>query len=309
MRIVFMGTPAAAVPSLARLLTDGHEVVAVYSQPDKPSGRGNKVSFSPVKEFALEHGLSILQPAKIRTLEALNEFRSHSAEVAVVVAYGRILPGTYLTAFPHGAINVHFSLLPKYRGAAPVNWAIANGEIETGVTTMSMDEGLDTGDIYLQKRTPIGTEENSIQLMDRLALIGADLLSETLGDLATLVSVKQGSDDSSQAPIMKKEDGAIDWQMAAKEIAERVRAFQPFPTAYSTYHDKKLTLFRARAIEIERSESLPGQIIEAKGDNLIIACGSGTALRVEELQLEGKRRMPTRDFLNGVRPLAGEGLG
>ncbi|MEP7075591.1 MAG: methionyl-tRNA formyltransferase [Acidobacteriota bacterium] len=309
MKIVFMGTPAAAAPSLARLLKDGHEVVAVYSQPDKPSGRGNKVSFSPVKEFALERDLPVLQPAKIRTPEALDEFRSHSAEVAVVVAYGRILPGTYLTAFPQGVINVHFSLLPKYRGAAPVNWAIANGETETGVTTMLMDEGLDTGDVYLQKRTLIGEEENSIQLMDRLALIGADLLSETLGDLSTIASVKQESDESSLAPIMKKEDGAIDWQMASKEIANRVRGFQPFPTAYSRYQDRKLTLFRARAIESESSESLPGRVIEAKGDNLIVACGSGTALQVEELQLEGKRRMPTRDFLNGVKLLAGERLG
>src|SRR6476659_666096 len=160
MRIVFMGTPRAAVPSLERLIADGHEIAAVYTQPDRPSGRGNKVQFSPIKEAAIAHGLEFRQPEKIRTPGALADFTSLASDATVVVAYGRILPEGFLTAFPHGAINVHFSLLPKYRGAAPVNWAIVNGETETGVTTMKMDEGLDTGDIYLQKATPIGHEEN-----------------------------------------------------------------------------------------------------------------------------------------------------
>ncbi len=175
-----MGTPKAAVPSIARLLQDGHEIAAVYSQPDRPSGRGNKIVFSPVKEFALEHGLPVFQPTKIKTADALDEFRSHNADVAVVVAYGRILPESFLTAFPRGAINVHFSLLPKYRGAAPVNWAIVNGETKTGVTTMQMDAGLDTGDILLQRETEIGPDETAPELMERLSFIGADLLSETL---------------------------------------------------------------------------------------------------------------------------------
>ena len=168
-----MGTPQAAAASLERLLSDGHEIAAVYTQPDRPSGRGNKITFSPVKQVALDRGLPVLQPTKIRTPEAIEEFRSFKADVAVVVAYGRILPDTFLTAFPKGAINVHFSLLPKYRGAAPVNWAIVNGETKSGVTTMSMDAGLDTGDILLQRETSIGDDETSVELMERLSVVGA----------------------------------------------------------------------------------------------------------------------------------------
>ncbi len=188
-----MGTPQAAVPSLARCLEDGHEVVAVYTQPDRPSGRGNKIIFSPVKQFALEHGLAVFQPVKIKSDETIATFHSHKADVAVVVAYGRILPETYLTAFPLGAINVHFSLLPKYRGAAPVNWAIVNGERETGVTTIKMDSGLDTGDILLQQNTEIGPQENAIDLMSRLSVSGAELLSATLSRFDSLEPSKTGS--------------------------------------------------------------------------------------------------------------------
>src|SRR6478735_1386336 len=180
MKIVFMGTPQAAVPSLERILSAGYEVAAVYTQPDRPSGRGNRVTFSPVKQFAVEHELPVFQPIKLRTDEAAAEFRSHAADLAVVVAYGRILPDSFLQAFPGGAINVHFSLLPKFRGAAPVNWAIVNGETETGVTTMKMDAGLDTGDILLQQSTAIGSDETAIALMERLSVVGAELLSETL---------------------------------------------------------------------------------------------------------------------------------
>ena len=310
MKIVFMGTPQAAVPSLERILADGHEVVAVYTQPDKPKGRGNKLTASPVKEFALQNNLPIFQPTKIKTQEALEVFQSHAADVAVVVAYGRILPISFLEAFAGGAINVHFSLLPKYRGAAPVNWAIVNGEEKTGVTTMQMDAGLDTGGILLQRETKIEDQETAVELMQKLALIGADLLSETLAMRNELTVQPQNDAEATLAPIMRKEDGVIDWNLSAREIADRVRGFQPFPTSYTKYQEKKLTIWRASEIqdsELKIEES--GEILAAKGDELLIACGNQTVLRIEELQLEGKKRMPTRDFLNGVKVKVGENFG
>jgi len=303
-----MGTPQAAVPSLERILIDGHEVVAVYTQPDKPSGRGNKITFSPVKELALARGLAVFQPQRIKPPEALEQFQSHRADVAVVVAYGRILPATFLNAFSNGAINVHFSLLPKYRGAAPVNWAIVNGETETGVTTMKMDEGLDTGDILLQRSTAIGSDETAIALMERLSVVGAELLFETLRELDSLKPVKQDTDLASLAPIMKKEDGLIDWKSSATEIADRVRGFQPFPTAYTYFQSKRLTLWQAGATESASDSFSLGEVVEAKGNQLTISCGFGL-LKIGELQLEGKKRMSTRDFLNGVKLKIGDSLG
>ena len=303
-----MGTPQAAVPSLERILIDGHEVVAVYTQPDKPSGRGNKITFSPVKELALARGLAVFQPQRIKPPEALEQFQSHRADVAVVVAYGRILPATFLNAFSNGAINVHFSLLPKYRGAAPVNWAIVNGETETGVTTMKMDEGLDTGDILLQRSTAIGSDETAIALMERLSVVGAELLFETLRELDSLKPVKQDTDLASLAPIMKKEDGLIDWKSSATEIADRVRGFQPFPTAYTYFQSKRLTLWQAGATESASDSFSLGEVVEAKGNELTISCGFGL-LKIGELQLEGKKRMSTRDFLNGVKLKIGDSLG
>ena len=303
-----MGTPQAAVPSLERILIDGHEVVAVYTQPDKPSGRGNKITFSPVKELALAQGLAVFQPQRIKPPEALEQFQSHRADVAVVVAYGRILPATFLNAFSNGAINVHFSLLPKYRGAAPVNWAIVNGETETGVTTMKMDEGLDTGDILLQRSTAIGSDETAIALMERLSVVGAELLYETLRELDSLKPVKQDTDLASLAPIMKKEDGLIDWKSSATEIADRVRGFQPFPTAYTYFQSKRLTLWQAGATESASDSFSLGEVVEAKGNQLTISCGFGL-LKIGELQLEGKKRMSTRDFLNGVKLKIGDSLG
>ena len=308
MKIVFMGTPQAAVPSLERLLADGHDVVSVYTQPDRPSGRGNKVVFSPVKQFAIDHGIPVKQPTKIRTSEALEEFKALNADVAVVVAYGRILPESFLNAFPNGAINVHFSLLPKYRGAAPVNWAIVNGETTTGVTTMKMDAGLDTGDILLQRETEIGANENAIDLMDRLSHVGAQLLSETLSQLNEIRQRQQDHSSATLAPIMTKEDGKFDWSMSADEIARRVRGFQPFPTTYTFWEGKKLTLWNVTAQKSEDPLAKPGTVLSSKGDDLVIECGSGTSLKIGELQLEGKRRMSSRDFLNGVRLTIGDAL-
>lgn len=310
MKIVFMGTPKAAVPSLEKILADGHEVVAVYTQPDRPAGRGNKLSAPPVKEFVSVHNLKVFQPTKIKTAEALETFKSHNADVAVVVAYGRILPESFLEAFPKGAINVHFSLLPKYRGAAPVNWAIVNGEKTTGVTTMQMDAGLDTGDILLQTEKPVGDRENSIELMERLSHVGADLLSETLVKIEEINPKAQNHSEATSAPIMKKDDGLIDWKLSATEISDRVRGFQPFPSSYTKYQDKKLTVWKA--FEVQNSEFCIqdlGEVLTAKGDKLCVSCGNQTVLQIEELQLEGKKRMQVRDFLNGVKMQIGEKLG
>ena len=304
-----MGTPAAAVPTLERILADGHEVVAVYTQPDRPSGRGNKIRFSPVKEAALKHGLKVLQPLKVRTPEALKVFRSHDADVAVVVAYGRILPASFLTAFSRGAVNVHFSLLPKYRGAAPVNWAIVHGEKKTGVTTMQMDTGLDTGDILLQRETEIGSEETSVEVMSRLAAVGADLLAETLEQFDAITPRKQNEVDATLAPIMKKEDGLISWMLDANEISNRVRGFQPFPTAFTFLGDKKVTIWKCKQVAIDRHPSVIGEIIAAHGDDLIVFCGGDSGLSIEELQIEGKRRTSARDFINGTKPQVGDKFG
>lgn len=309
MKIVFMGTPQAAVPSLERIIADGHEVIAVYSQPDRPSGRGNKITYSPVKQCAIDHEITVYQPQKVRSSETFEVFRSHNADVAVVVAYGRILPETFLTAFPSGAINVHFSLLPKYRGAAPVNWAIVNGEKETGVTTMQMDVGLDTGAMLLQRSTTIGEHENSVELMERLSFIGSEMLSETLANLDSLSPVEQDHAAATLAPIMKREDGLIDWKMSASDIAKRVRGFQPFPSSFTSFRGGKLTIWKAVPAEVAAAGAVAGTVLEATGDKLVIGCGSDTALLLDEIQAEGKRRMTVRDFLNGVKVAVGERLG
>ncbi|MGQ0543223.1 MAG: methionyl-tRNA formyltransferase [Blastocatellia bacterium] len=303
MKIVFMGTPMAAVPTLDRILSDGHDVVAVYSQPDRPSGRGNKIKFSPVKEFALENDLPVLQPLKLKTTEALETFRSYSAEVAVVVAYGRILPETFLTAYPRGAINVHFSLLPTYRGAAPVNWAIVNGESFTGVTTMKMDAGLDTGDILLQCDTEIRNNETAQELMERLSFMGAELLSETLLGLDNILPQTQDHSTATIAPILRKEDGIIDWKMPAIEIVNRIRGFQPFPSSYTFLDGLRLTIWDAEVADFTATGKVfpAGEIVKAERDQFVVSCGGGMMLQIHELQLEGKKRMSTRDFLNGIK--------
>ncbi len=309
MKIVFMGTPQAAAISLERIVNDGHDVAVVYTQPDRPSGRGNKIAFSPVKQFAIDNGISVLQPTKIRTPAALDEFRSQDADVAVVVAYGRILPETFLHAFPMGAINVHFSLLPKYRGAAPVNWAIVNGEITTGVTTMKMDAGLDTGPVLIQKQTDIGENETAVELLARLSGLGSDLLSETLRDYPSLTPQPQNDADASFAPLMKKEDGLIDWTLTASEISNRVRGFQPFPTAFTQFRDKKLTVWTASPTTVDVEIGRPGEILEVGPERLLIVCDRDSVLQIDELQMEGKRRMTARDFVNGFKPVVGEILG
>jgi methionyl-tRNA formyltransferase len=309
MRLIFMGTPESAVPSLRRLIKDGHEIVAVWTQPDRPAGRGKRLHPSPVKEFAVEHNLTIHQPLKIKTPEAKELFGSHPADAAIVVAYGRILPKEFLDAQQHGCINVHFSLLPKYRGAAPVNWAIVEGEKETGVTTMQIVEELDAGPLLLQRATDIGEVETAPELMTRLAEMGADLLSETLTCIDSIEPKPQPDKDATFAPILKREDGLIDWSADSYSIARRVRGFQPWPGAFTTFRSHRLIIREATPEWIEQLRFSPGQIIEARGDRLLVACGDGTALRLLDLQPEDSRRMTARDFLNGAHVQVGEMLG
>ena len=308
MRIVFMGTPHAAVPTLRQCLADGHEVVAVWTQPDRPSGRGHKVSFSPVKEFALSHGLTVHQPARIKNEEAKELFSSHRADVGVVVAYGRILPDEFLRAPRRGCINIHFSLLPLYRGAAPANWAIVNGETETGVTTMFIEPELDTGPILLQRKTGIGETVTAPELMERLAEIGAALLGETLSRLDEITPRPQHDRDATFAPVLKKEDGLITWSQSASVIERCVRGFQPWPNAYTSFNSKGLTIYRAQPIESPGFEQ-QGEVIAADGDDLVVRCGQQTALRLLEVQPEARKRMRVRDFINGLHVKVGDRFG
>lgn len=305
MRVVFMGTPAAAVPTLEKILNDGHEVVAVWTQPDKLAGRGNKLTAPPIKEFALERGIAVHQPAKIKTPETLGLFQSHKADVAIVVAYGRILPETFLETPAKGCLNVHFSLLPKYRGAAPVNWAIVYGELRTGVTTMKMDKGLDTGDILLQRETEIFPTETTPELMSRLSVLGADLLSETLKNLESIEPRSQDNYEATFAPILRREDGLITWELNAKDIVNRARGFQLFPNAFIYFADKKLIIWQAVAESLDAPLEA-GTVLRARGDDLLVVCGENSILRLIEVQPEGKRRMPVRDFLNGTKLQVGQ---
>ncbi|MCP9493313.1 MAG: methionyl-tRNA formyltransferase [Pyrinomonadaceae bacterium MAG19_C2-C3] len=307
-----MGTPTAAVPVLRRIVADGHDVVAVWTRADSIAGRGNKLTAPPVKEAAMDLNLPVYQPTKIKTDEARELFASHEADACVVVAYGRILPVSLLDTPKHGCINVHFSLLPKWRGAAPVNWAVMAGDMETGVTTMQMDEGLDTGDILLQRGTTIEKEETATDLTARLAEMGADLLSETLRELPNLTPRKQEG-EASHAPMLTRDMGHIDWTKSANEIERRVRGLQPSPLAFTTLNSRRLIVWRARVVnENINGEAMnddaahdAGEIIEARGENLIVRCGQGSALGLIEVQPEGKRRISVRDALNGMRVTAG----
>jgi methionyl-tRNA formyltransferase len=303
-----MGTPAAAVPSLRQCLADGHEVVAVWTQPDRPSGRGNKVTPSPIKEFALANGIAVHQPTKIKTDEARALFASHQAEVVVVVAYGRILPQAFLQTPRRGCLNVHFSLLPLYRGAAPVNWAIVQGEKMTGVTTMFIEEKLDAGPILRQRETAIADHETAPELMARLAPMGAELLGETLARFDTLTPRPQHDRDASFAPLLKKEDGLIDWSGSAFVIDRCIRGFQPWPNAYTHYKSQRLIIWNAQPEALQDSPMNAGAIAAAQGDEMIVNCGEHTQLRLLEVQPESKRRMSVRDFLNGMHVSVGDRL-
>ncbi|HEY2017089.1 MAG TPA: methionyl-tRNA formyltransferase [Bryobacteraceae bacterium] len=308
MRLVFLGTPAFAVPTLERIVEAGHGVLAVVTQPDRPRGRGQKDAFPPVKEAAVRLGLPVYQPERVRRPEAQEYLRALAVDAMVVVGYGQIIPQSVIDLAPLGIINVHASLLPKYRGAGPVQWAIINGETRTGVTTMRIDAGLDTGDMLLEAETEIGPDENAIELGKRLAVMGADLLVETLSGLSagTIVARKQDSAQASYAPLLKKEDGLIDWGLPAAAIHNRVRGLQPWPGAYSVIRGQKLHIWKTALTAQASSDRAPGAIVSVRP--LAIACGSG-ALELAEVQLEGRKRIPAADFANGLRLTENEILG
>jgi len=310
MNVVFCGTPPFAVPTLTTLVNSGFTVSLVVTQPDKPRGRGLEVVFSPVKQAALQFGLPVVQPEKIKNNE---QFRSQLSSLApdaiIVVGYGRIIPQWMIDLPLLGNLNVHASLLPKYRGAAPIQWAIASGESVTGVTTMRIDAGLDTGDVLLQKELPILADDTAETLAPRLANLGATLMIETLHGLqaGTLTGRSQDHSKATLAPVLKKEDGLIDFQRTAVEIWNRLRGFQPWPGAYTRFRGKQLQIHAAKPLP-SLSTLTPGEVM-AENDSFIVGCGNKSALEVTELQLEGKKRMSARDFLHGYRLTPGERLG
>jgi len=303
LRVIFMGTPAFAVPTLQMLIDRGEEVVAVVTQPDRPKGRGQQLQHPPVKELALAHGIPVIQPLKVRAPEVVEEIRTIAPDLIVVVAFGQILPKSLLDIPPHGCINVHASLLPRYRGAAPINWCIINGESETGITTMMMDVGLDTGDMLVKRATPIGSDEDAISLHDRLSILGAETMAATLDLLAKGELSREKQDDAAScyASMLKKELGAIDWEKSPAEIRNLIRGAAPWPGAYTWVHGKMLKVFKAG---LATGSGTPGTVLQAGKAGLEVACGNGS-LVIEELQLEGKKRMAAADFLAGYRIDAG----
>lgn len=300
MRIVFMGTPDFAVPSLKRLIADGHEIAAVYTQPDKPKNRGMKLTPPPVKVVALEHDIPVLQPAKVRDEAVLEELAAFQPELIVVVAYGKILPKELIELPPMGCINVHSSLLPKYRGAAPINWAVINGEEETGVTIMDIAEALDAGDMIAKARTAIDPDESVETLHDRLAEMGAQLLSETVVSIANGTAVRTPQDDSQStyAPMLSRELSPIDWNKTAKEIHNQVRGLTPWP---ATTMEVAGTAFKVYAVEETGTETgkAPGTLVGTDKKGILMACGDGKVLRITEVQAPGKKRMKAADYLRG----------
>lgn len=299
MKVIFMGTPDFAVPTLKAVHEAGHELLAVVTQPDKPKGRGNQVQFPPVKEQALKYGVPVYQPKKVREPKFIEVLRELNPDVIVVVAFGQILPKEVLELPKYGCINVHASLLPKLRGAAPIQWAIINGEEKTGVTTMFMDVGLDTGDMLLKAETPISPEDTGGSLHDRLSGLGGPLLIETLNQLeaGTAVREKQKDEESNYAKMLDKALGNLDFTRPAAELERLIRGLNPWPSAYTHLDGKTLKVWKASVLE-DVTEGEPGQILKAAKDVIIIACGKG-ALGIKELQLEGKKRMSTEAFLRG----------
>jgi len=312
MRIVFMGTPDFAVPCLQRILDDGHQVAGVFTQPDKPRGRTQELTPPPVKQLALQKGIPVFQPAKMRDGTALAMLRQLAPQLVVVVAYGRILPPDLLAVPPLGCVNIHGSLLPRYRGAAPIQWTVLNGEPTAGVTSMFMDEGLDTGDIILQKATPVGENETSGQLFDRLCLLGAGCLSETLAlfgpdGSGAVPRTPQDAALATPAPILTKEMGRMDFSQPAARLHDLVRGMSPWPGAWTTLDGRLLKVHEARPLRPGEHCGAPGTLLE-DGGAFTVACGSG-ALRLTLVQLEGKGRLPGEVFLRGSRLQPGARLG
>lgn len=309
MRVVFMGTPDFSVPTLECIIEAGHEVVGVVTQPDKAKGRGKKVVYTPVKEKALEHGLTVYQPRRAREPEFIEQMRALNPDVMVVVAFGQILPKELLDIPKYGCVNVHASLLPKYRGAAPIQWAVIRGEKVSGVTTMQMDVGLDTGDMLLKTEVPLAEDETGGSLHDKLSVLGGDLLIETLKGLeaGTIVPEKQDDSQSGEyARMLDKSLGKIDFSMRAEEIERLIRGLNPWPSAYTSYNNKTMKLWKARVVS--GGEAVPGQVLAVDKKGFAVQTGDG-ALQILELQMEGKKRMDAGAFLRGCPLTAGEILG
>ena len=310
LRIIFCGTPTFAVPSLKHLLKQpDFETIAVITQPDRPRGRGNEVSFSPVKDVALAANIPVFQPEKIRAPESEQFLREANPDTIVIIAYGQIIPARLLGIPRLGWINLHASLLPKYRGAAPIQWAIANGESVTGITTMRIDAGMDTGDILLQHETPIGTTETTPQLAERISELGAPLVAETLRGLRdnSLKPQPQDHSASTPAPLLKKEDGQINWQQPAQVIYNRMRGFTPWPGAYTHFRATTCHVLGQPASN-SSSAGAPGQILY-DGKNLFVACGQQSFLHVSHVKPEGRKQVSAVDFANGAHVRSGEHFG
>jgi methionyl-tRNA formyltransferase len=307
MRLIFLGTPAFAVPTLESIVAAGYGVLAVVTQPDRPRGRGQNAAPPPVKQAALRLGLPVYQPERVRRPEAVEFLRGLAVDAMVVVGYGQIIPQTIIDMAPLGIINVHGSLLPRYRGAGPIQWALLNGETRTGVTTMRIDAGLDTGDMLLKAETDIGPDETAVELGQRLGVMGAALLMETLAGLANgrVVPEKQDNSQATYAPLLKKEDGRIDWTRDALAIHNQVRGLQPWPGASTLFRGQALHIWRARMWE-GTAHAGPGVLVSLKPP--VVGCGTG-ALELVEVQLEGRKRIPAADFANGQRLTENESLG
>lgn len=308
LNLVFCGTPQFAVPSLTKLADTGFHVRLVVTQPDRPRGRGMELAVSPVKQRALELRLPVAQPEKIKNNEEFeSQLRTFKPDAIIVVGYGRIIPQWMLDLPPLGNLNLHASLLPKYRGAAPIQWAIARGEAVTGVTTMRIDAGLDTGDILLQQELRIGPDDTSETLSPPLSDIGADLMVVTLQGLqaGTVKATPQDNSESTLAPILTKDDGRIDFHRSAQEIYNRLRGFQPWPGAFTAFRGKGLQIRAAKAVDKQLSTAT----LNIDGGHLFVGTGSETALELLELQPEGKKRMTASDFISGYRPQTGEKFG
>jgi methionyl-tRNA formyltransferase len=321
LRIVFCGTPQFAVPTLKRLLAiPAFQLLAVITQPDRPRGRGQQVSISPVKEVALAAHLPVHQPEKIRAPEVQQILEEFAPDVIVIIAYGQIIPGRLLAVPKHGWINLHASLLPKYRGAAPINWAIANGETRTGLTTMRINVGMDSGDILLQHQMEIGPAETASELTARMSEAGAPLVEETLRGLAAgkIIARPQDHTQATLAPMLKKEDGRIDWTRAAQEIYNRMRAFAPWPGAYTTFRSQACHLWgeplaqpASLPAEVQGNPSFtdalaaPGSLVGAKSQ-WFVSCGRATFLRLHSVKLGGRKQVSIAEFINGARLQSGE---
>ncbi len=310
MKVVFMGTSDFSVPTLEKIISAGHEVKAVVTQPDKKKGRGNNMSYPPVKEKALEHGIMVYQPIKVRDSEFIKILEDIAPDVIVVVAFGQILPKSLLDLPKYGCINVHASLLPKYRGAAPIQWSVIDGEEVTGVTTMYMDAGIDTGDMILKEIIPIEKDETGGSLHDKLSVLGADLLIKTLAQLENGVAVREKQDDekANYAKMLDKSLGNIDFNKSAQEIERLIRGLNPWPSAYTFLDNKTFKIWEAKVVETKEVSGVNGEVVDITPDTIYVKTSKGL-LGITQLQIEGKKRMSAESFLRGYSLKKGTVLG